>query len=146
MKANMCPAVIPPARKAAEAISQTYSFNKDGTFFDNKFVGHTTDGSGSGDQLYRIRNESAQTVHVNSLKVTLQLTDASAQATSGLAPKVKDELKPGESVEKMSVILLPADRFETSKDFELGFGPLNNLEGKDVFQNEWLGFYVWRDL
>ncbi|WP_158301903.1 copper amine oxidase N-terminal domain-containing protein [Paenibacillus mesophilus] len=94
---------------------------------------------------YRIENESDQTVHVNSLKVTIELPDTGIQAVSGLAPKVKDELKPGESVEKMSVILLPTDRFQSSKDFELAFGPLNNLEGKDVFQDEWLGFNVWKD-
>lgn len=97
---------------------------------------------------YRIDNDSEQTVNVNSLKVTLELSgsDASVQAGSGLAPDVKDELKPGESVEKMSVVLLPSDHFESNKDFELGFGPLNNLEGKDVFQDDRLGFYVWKDL
>jgi hypothetical protein len=97
---------------------------------------------------YRMDNESEQTVNVNSLKVTLELPDsnATAQAAIGLTPEVKDELKPGESVEKMSVILLPSAYFESNKDFELGFGPLNNTEGKDVFKDEWLGFNVWKDL
>lgn len=95
---------------------------------------------------YRIENKSAQTVNVNSLKTTLAMSGASIQDTNGLAPKVKDELKPGESVEKMSVILLPTDYFESNKDFVLEFGPLNNLEGKDVFQDDWLEFNIWKDL
>ncbi|RAV19396.1 hypothetical protein DQG23_20580 [Paenibacillus contaminans] len=95
---------------------------------------------------YRIENKSAQTIHVNSLKTTLAMSGASIQDTNGLAPKVKDELKPGESVEKISVILLPTDFFENNKDFELAFGPLNNLEGKDMFQDDWLEFNIWKDL
>ncbi|KPV57330.1 hypothetical protein QJ48_22765 [Paenibacillus sp. A3] len=97
---------------------------------------------------YRIDNESAQTINVNSMKETLELPGSTAniKATTALAPKVKDELKPGESVEKMVVILLSTETFESYKDFELGFGPLNNLEGKDVFNDEWIGFNVWKDL
>lgn len=116
---------------------------------------HTDSFKGFGDKgiialtaKYRIDNESEQTVNVNSLKVTLELNDSalSAKEASGLTPEVSDELKPGEGVEKMSVFLLPADYFESNNDFELGFGPINNLEGKDVFQGEWLGFNIWKDM
>ncbi|MBT2765830.1 hypothetical protein J7E85_32485 [Paenibacillus sp. ISL-20] len=97
---------------------------------------------------YRIDNESEQTVNVNSLKVTLELPDSdlSISEVSSLALKVKDELKPGEGMERMSVILLSMDHFDGNKDFELAFGPLNNLEGKDMFQEKWLGFNIWKDL
>ncbi|WP_332262474.1 stalk domain-containing protein [Paenibacillus sp. GSMTC-2017] len=97
---------------------------------------------------YSVTNKSTETINVNSLNVSLELNDPEVGilASNQLAPIVKDELKPGESVEKMSVILLSADYFERNKDFELGLGPLHNLDDKDVFEGKWLGFYIWKDL
>lgn len=113
----------------------------------NSFKGFGDKGIVALTAKYRIDNESAQTINVNSLQETLELpgSAASVKAASGLTPKVKDELKTGESVEKMVVFLLPSDHFESNKDFELGFGPLNNVEGKDVFQGKWLEFNIWKD-
>lgn len=114
----------------------------------NSFKGFGDKGIVALTAKYRIHNESAETVNVNSLYATLELpgSKASVKASNGLTPKIKDELKPGESVETMSVFLVPAEHFEKNKDFELGFGPLLNLKGKDVFQEEWIGFYIWKDL
>lgn len=97
---------------------------------------------------YRIQNGSADTVKVSSLRQTLQLpqSKATVTATSGLAPTVKDELKPGEGVETMAVFLVPAEHFEGNKDFELQLGPLLNGKGADVFQGEWLGYNIWKKL
>ncbi|MFS0557846.1 hypothetical protein [Brevibacillus sp. 179-C9.3 HS] len=97
---------------------------------------------------YRIDNASAQTVKVSSMQVTLDLPDskASVKAANGLTPTVKDELKQGESVESMLVILVPAEHFEKNKDFKLWFGPLLNLKGQDVLQEEWLNFNIWKKL
>ncbi|MFG0212324.1 hypothetical protein ACFU8X_04420 [Brevibacillus porteri] len=84
----------------------------------------------------------------SSLQVTLDLPDSKAtvKATNGLTPTVKDELKADESVETMLVILVPAERFDKNKDFKLWFGPLFNLKGQDVFQEEWLNFNIWKKL
>ncbi|WP_235439894.1 hypothetical protein [Paenibacillus sp. DMB20] len=116
--------------------------------YKDLFVGFGDKGIVALTAKYRIDNESEQSVNVNSLKVTLELPDSDLGIleASPLAPKVKDELKPGEGVERMSVILLSMDYFDGNKDFELAFGPLNNLEGKDVFQGNWLGFNIWKDL
>lgn len=97
---------------------------------------------------YRIDNDSGQTVNVNSLKVILELPDTDRRILDSisLVPEVKDELKSGEGVERMSVILLPMEYFDNNKDFELAFGPLNNMEGKDMFQEDGLKFYVWKKL
>lgn len=97
---------------------------------------------------YRIDNTSAQTVKVSSLQATLDLPDSKAtvKAANGLTPTVKDELKAGESVESMLVILVPAEHFDKNKDFKLWFGPLLNLNGQDVLQEEWLNFNIWKKL
>jgi len=115
--------------------------------YANSFQGYGDKGIVALTAKYRIDNESTQTINVNSLKAALDLSDSNTSilASPNLEPEVKDELKPGESAEKMSVILLPADYFEKNSDFELGFGPLNDTEGKDVFQKERLMFDIWKD-
>ncbi len=114
----------------------------------NSFKGFGDKGIVALTAKYRIDNGSAQTVKVNSLQVALDLPDskASVKAAIGLTPTVKDELKAGESVESMLVILVPAEHFDKNKDFKLWFGPLLNLKGQDVFQEEWPNFNIWKKL
>lgn len=114
----------------------------------NSFKGFSDKGIVALTAKYRIDNGSAQTVKVNSLQVALDLPDskASVKAANGLTPTVKDELKPGEGVETMLVILVPAEHFDKNKDFKLWFGPLLNLKGQDVFQEEWPNFNIWKKL
>ncbi|MFD0590300.1 copper amine oxidase N-terminal domain-containing protein [Paenibacillus sp. GCM10027627] len=95
---------------------------------------------------YKIKNDSGQTVKANSIVVTLELDNPSVglKSSPNLEPKASDELKSGASVEKMAVILLPADYFENNKDFQLSFGPMTDSGGKDSFQGDWLGFTIWK--
>lgn len=116
--------------------------------YTNSFKGFGDKGIVALTAKYRIYNGSTETVTLNSLHATLDLpgSKASVTASNGLTPIIKDQLKPGESVDTMSVFLVPAEHFEKNKDFELGFGQLLNLKGQDVFQGERIGFYIWKDL
>ncbi|WP_314585745.1 copper amine oxidase N-terminal domain-containing protein [Paenibacillus terrigena] len=116
---------------------------------------HSDSFKGFGDQeivaltaKYRIQNASPETIRLSDLSLMLALPQSSAtvKATQALAPKTREELESGESIETMGVLLVPADHFDKNKDFELRFGPLLDAEGKDVFQADRITFNIWKNL
>jgi len=116
---------------------------------------HSDSFKGFGDQgivaltaKYQIQNASSETIRLSDLSLMLALPQSSAtvKATQALAPKTREELESGESIETMAVLLVPADHFDKNKDFELRFGPLLDAEGKDVFQADRITFNIWKNL
>ncbi|GBF76726.1 hypothetical protein PA598K_05212 [Paenibacillus sp. 598K] len=94
---------------------------------------------------YSVKNNSSQSINVNTIKIVLR-----SEALSGSVPEmtdmrtsVKDELKPGERIERLAVVLLPADRFQQLGSMELSFGNVATMDGRDLYGGEWLGFSIF---
>ncbi|WP_020618341.1 copper amine oxidase N-terminal domain-containing protein [Paenibacillus daejeonensis] len=94
---------------------------------------------------YTVKNNSSKSIHVNDIKIAVrsEALTTSVLETTDLRSSVKDELKPGESIERLAVVLLPSDRFHLLTNMKLSFENVVTMDGQDLFDGQWLGFSIF---
>lgn len=94
---------------------------------------------------YTIKNNSGQSINVNAVKSAVRSEALTTSLPENLdyRTSVPDELKPGESIERLAVFLLPADRFDQFTSMKLSFQNLVTMDGQDLFDGQWLGFSIY---
>ncbi|MFS0724890.1 copper amine oxidase N-terminal domain-containing protein [Paenibacillus sp. 1P07SE] len=113
---------------------------------------HQQSFTGFGDQgiieltaKYVVTNNSGQSINVNTIEsaVRSEALSANVLETTDLRSPMPDELKPGASIERLAVFLIPADRFGQFTSMKLTFGNVMTTGGKDLFENQVLAFSIY---
>lgn len=90
---------------------------------------------------FTLDNQSKESISAVDSPSKITLDDYRGWIHSGsFEPREPDEIKPGEKGEKLAVFLMRKDEFGIIKKFELEFGPIKNMNFKDVSKGHTVKF------